>query len=128
MILLDSDIVIYSTKPGYDLLRDFLSGRSLLVSVATRVEVLGFHAITETDKSELGSLFQIASVLTITDEIAEKAIELRQIRKMSLGDAFIAATAIVENIPLATNNIKDFKWISSLTLIDPFEDTARSQD
>lgn len=126
MVLLDSDIVIYSTKPGYDLLRGFLSERSLSVSVATRVEVLGFHAITEIDKVELEALFQITAVLPITDEIAEKSIELRQIKKMSLGDAFIAATAIVENIPLVTNNTKDFKWITSLTLIDPFEDTAPS--
>jgi len=121
MVLLDSDIVIYSTKPGYDVLRGFLSAHSLSVSVATRVEVLGFHAITEIDKAELEALFQITIVFPITDEIAEKSIELRQIKKMSLGDAFIAATAIVENIPLVTNNTKDFKWIDSLDLIDPFD-------
>ena len=103
------------------MLRVFLAELSLSVSVATRVEVLGFHAITEIDRAELEALFQITAVFPITDDIAEKSIELRQIKKMSLGDAFIAATAIVENIPLVTNNTKDFKWIDFIHLIDPFE-------
>jgi predicted nucleic acid-binding protein len=49
------------------------------------------------------------------------AIELRQQRAMSLGDALIAATALNENIALATHNTKDFSWIKSLTVLDPIQ-------
>ena len=53
----------------------------------------------------------------MSDEIAEIAIQLRQKKKMTLGDSIIAATAIHKNIPLLTNNIKDFKHIENLVLI-----------
>jgi predicted nucleic acid-binding protein len=51
----------------------------------------------------------------------EQAITLRQQRKMSLGDSLIAATALAYEIPLATRTVKDFDWISGLTLINPID-------
>jgi toxin FitB len=44
---------------------------------------------------------------------------LRQQRKMSLGDATIAATAMVHQLPIATHNVTDFQWVPNLTVIDP---------
>lgn len=38
---------------------------------------------------------------------------------MSLGDAIIAATALENDLTLATANIKDFKHIEGLKLINP---------
>lgn len=38
---------------------------------------------------------------------------------MSLGDAIIAATAITEKVSLITANLKDFKNVEELILIDP---------
>jgi predicted nucleic acid-binding protein len=40
---------------------------------------------------------------------------------MTLGDAIIAATALVYDRTLVTRNIGDFLWIAELTLINPFE-------
>ena len=48
-----------------------------------------------------------------------KSITLKQQKKLSLGDAIIAATAISENLSLLTANTKDFKHIEELELIDP---------
>ncbi|QEP42990.1 hypothetical protein D5085_07580 [Ectothiorhodospiraceae bacterium BW-2] len=42
-------------------------------------------------------------------------------RKMSLGDAVIAATALEYQQTLATRNIDDFEWIEGLRLINPME-------
>lgn len=124
MILLDSNIVIYSTQaaPEYDLLRGYLLDTPHCVSLITYVEVLGFHAIEENDKAKLRVFFEATSILSVTSEIAAQAVELRQKRKMSLGDAVIAATAIVNDLALLTRNTKDFNWIDALTLIDPFPD------
>ena len=52
-----------------------------------------------------------------------KAIELRQIRKMGIADAIIAATALVHSMPLITSNIEDFKGIDGLEVINPFAET-----
>ena len=48
---------------------------------------------------------------TLDDEVIEQAIQLRQQKKMKLGDAIIAATAVAYNIPRATRNEDDFKHI-----------------
>jgi predicted nucleic acid-binding protein len=51
--------------------------------------------------------------------VANRAIALRQARKMSLGDAIIAATALVHQLALVTRNVTDFDHIAGLTLQDP---------
>ena len=48
-----------------------------------------------------------------------KAVELRQIRKLSLGDALIAGTALAHGLTLVTRNSADFNWIKGLALLDP---------
>ncbi|CAN5611944.1 hypothetical protein BH10ACI3_BH10ACI3_02470 [soil metagenome] len=57
----------------------------------------------------------------MTSEVVERAIWLRQQKKIGLGDAIVAATALVHELTLATRNTKDFKWIDSLTLVNPFD-------
>ena len=46
MILLDSDIVIYSTKPEFTSLRLFVAQQKISVSLVSFVEVLGFHELS----------------------------------------------------------------------------------
>jgi predicted nucleic acid-binding protein len=52
--------------------------------------------------------------------VVTTAIMLRQERKMALGDAVIAATALTHNLPLVTRNTQDFKHVAGLRLLDPF--------
>lgn len=63
--------------------------------------------------------FSLVAVLPISPEVVLEAIRLRQLRKMSLGDAVIAATALVHGLPLVTRNVADFARIDGLTVIDP---------
>lgn len=51
----------------------------------------------------------------------ERAIRLRQQKKMKLGDAIIAATALEFGLPLVTRNVDDFKHVAGLEIINPFE-------
>lgn len=60
-------------------------------------------------------------MIGITDSIAERAIELRKARRISLGDSFIAATALIHGLTLVTRNTNDFVHIKGLTLRNPFE-------
>jgi len=50
----------------------------------------------------------------------EQAIQLRQQKKMKLGNAIIAATAVAYGIPLVTRNEEDFQHIAGLDLKNPF--------
>lgn len=121
-MLLDSNIIIYAAKPGYEALQRFIAKHAPAVSAISRVEVLGYHLLTELDRENFGDFFAAATVLPISDSVLSTAIELRQMRKLSLGDALIAGTALVHSLPLVTRNVADFSWIDDLSLLDPFED------
>ncbi|MBK9527922.1 MAG: type II toxin-antitoxin system VapC family toxin [Acidobacteria bacterium] len=119
-MILDSNIIIYSALPESERLREFISEHSPNVSAIRRLEVLGYPDIEDEDKDYFAGFFTVATVIPIETEIIDGAIALRDKRKMSLGDALIAATALEHRLTLVTRNTKDFKWIDSLTLINPF--------
>jgi predicted nucleic acid-binding protein len=118
-MLLDSNIIIYATQPGNESLRRLATQDSPSVSIITYVEVLGYHRLTVVERQLFQEVFSLTNILPLTNAIAEKAIELRQERRISLGDFLIAATALVNELTLVTRNIDDFHWIPSLKLLSP---------
>lgn len=122
MYLLDSNILIYSARPEHSYLRDYITNEvnPCRVSVVTIVEVLGFHRITLEDKTYFNSCFALVQAIEVTNEITAKAVALRQGQRLSLGDAIIAATALVYNLELVTRNTSDFAGITQLRILNPF--------
>lgn len=56
------------------------------------------------------------------DDLLLTTIQIRkQNSKLKLPDAIIAATAITKNLILITRNTEDFKNITELKTINPFE-------
>ena len=90
-----------------------------MVSAVSRIEVLGFPKLTAEDESELEELFSLVTVVPISDDVVAHATQLRRRRRMSLGDAIIAASALAHGRQLATANVDDFAWIDELQVIDP---------
>jgi len=120
-MLFDSNIIIYAVEPGYDTVRKFVTQQNPVVSAVTKIEVLGYHKLLAEDKQKLERLFQAFPILPITDAIVDQAVILRQQHKISLGDALIAATALIHNLKLATANVKDFCWVDNLEIINPLK-------
>ncbi len=118
-MILDSNIVIEAARPGADDLLAVLGSHRRFVSSITRVEVLGFHKLTEADRRDVETFLLATTELLPTPPVIEQAIVLRRQRKMGLGDALIAATALVHGLTLVTRNMKDFRWIEGLDLLDP---------
>lgn len=87
------------------------------MSLITKAEVLGYHKITPADETDFMTFFASVSVLPITEAIIAEAIRLRQQRKRSIGDSIIAATALLYNLPVLTNNVTDFADIDGLQVI-----------
>lgn len=119
MIILDSNIVIYSIQKGYQYLRDYLSDYHLAISKITIIEVLGYHHLTDPEKVGLSVLLDSFDQIPISDEIINRAVALRQQRKISLGDSIVAATSIESSAILITANVRDFSWIKDLEVYDP---------
>jgi hypothetical protein len=121
-MLIDSNIIIYASKPEYAQLRRFIAENAPVVSAVSYVEVLGFHQLTLDEKVLLEAFFAATVVLPITQAVLDQAVLLRQQRRMSLGDALVAASARVGNHTVVTHNTKDFIWIDGLTVFDPLAD------
>jgi predicted nucleic acid-binding protein len=64
-------------------------------------------------------MFASISVLDVDRPVIDRAVSLRQQRKMSIGDAIIAATALLQDMTLVTRNVSDFNWITGLQLLNP---------
>lgn len=118
-MLLDSNIIIYAAQPDYADLRQFIAQYAPAVSIISFIEVLGYHRLREPDQQFLEQFFQATEVLPLSNTVAQRAVKLRQQRKMSLGDAIIAGTALTHDLTLVTHNTEDFQWISGLEILDP---------
>lgn len=60
-------------------------------------------------------------VIELSRNISNKAVNLRQQKNLSLGDAVIAATAFVYDFALVTRNVADFKHVDGLRILNPFQ-------
>ncbi len=99
-----------------NILRDGLN-----VSIIVKIEVLGFDG-NDFEMNNLKNFFSFAKYYHLENEVVEQTIALRKKhKKLKLGDAIIAATAMVHNFTLLTRNIKDFQNIEGLLCLNPHE-------
>ncbi len=90
-----------------------------IISVAVEIEVLTYHQSPE-KMPLIEDFMSLATILPLDKEVTKKTIEIRRNnRRLKLADAIIAATAIVYNLALITNNTKDFVGLKGLHVIDP---------
>lgn len=120
--MLDSNLIIYAAHPEYPGLRRMIAARSPAVSAVSVVEVLGYHKLSTVERSHFEAFFAAAEVLPLSDAVVARAVTLRQARRMSLGDALVAATALVFGRELLTRNVKDFAGVPGLAVTDPLAD------
>ena len=120
MRLLDSNLFIYASKGQFrPYIMPLLASPDTFASEFTKLEALGFPLLNPIEKAFQENAFSGTRLFNIDSAIIDKAIELRQQRKMSVGDAIHAATALLNNIELHTRNIGDFDWINGLKVVNP---------
>ena len=124
--LIDTNIIIYylnGTIPEnhYERVSDIFRD-SFNISTISKIEVLGWYRITDTNKLRVRRFLENANIIYLDDAIEEKTIEIKQNVKMDAPDAIIAATALRYELTLVTRNEKDFKKVEGLNLYNPFED------
>ena len=120
-MLADSNILIYAAQPTHSHLREFMAVHTPAVSAVSYVEVLGYHKLDNEERRYWEEFFRLARILPLSQEVLDQAIALRQQRKVSLGDALVAGTALAYGLTLVIRNVEDFHWIRGLSLLNPFD-------
>ncbi|MGV3659633.1 MAG: type II toxin-antitoxin system VapC family toxin [Prosthecobacter sp.] len=120
-MLLDTNIIIYSCKPEGQALAAWTTHPNAAVASVIWVEALGYKGIVPDEERAIRGVFSQIMTYPLDEEIIQQAIHLRQQKSMKLGDAIIAATALEYAVPLVTRNVGDFRHISGLQVINPFE-------
>lgn len=91
------------------------------ISSVTETEVFsGKDAKQEGKRQELGELIGLFEKVLLTNEIAQKAGELRRNYSIEIPDAIIAATAFHQKCKLWTKNKKDFEKIKEIEAEEPY--------
>ncbi|MGB3589415.1 MAG: type II toxin-antitoxin system VapC family toxin [Tunicatimonas sp.] len=126
-LLLNSNTIIYLESPRYhDQIKERMRDESCSASAISVAEVLGYSDLLPRQKSFFETFFKEIYLHPVDYPTIQEATRLRQYRKLSLGDAIVAATASIHQRTLVTANIKDFKKLQdaidpSLDLINPLE-------
>ena len=115
-MLLDSNIIIIASKLAQTKLLSYLKNneKDLQVSIVAQIEVLGYHQLKQVEKTFLENFFNAIFVIPLNDLVAAKAIELRQRKPISLADSIIAATALIYDLTVFTENVKDYAGVKGL--------------
>ncbi|CAN5430122.1 hypothetical protein BH10PAT3_BH10PAT3_0540 [soil metagenome] len=117
VIILDTNIFIYLSNGA--LKSTVILDEDISHSSVTKIEALGFSIIPADELLLLNELFSLPYGLDLTDNVIDCAIKLRQGKRMTLGDAIIAATALENDLTLWTVNTKDFSHIDSIKMCNP---------
>lgn len=122
--LIDTNILIYylagALPPEEKPIIDKILQDSFNISIITKIELLGWKGHTPEGLIKARHLLDCARCLSLTDQLAEEAIEIRSSATISLPDAVIAASARSLEAVLVTRNGKDFSEVAGLQIYDPF--------
>lgn len=119
--LIDTNVLIDFTssilpKSGEEYLNEIMDNK-FIISFITYIEFLAFNNAT----NETEDFISLADIIEINKAIINEAISIRKNYRTKLPDSIIAATAIVYNLTLITNNVKDFKKIPNLKIVNLYK-------
>lgn len=121
MILCDTNILIEFYKNNANVTKELkrIGQSKIAISAITRAE-LYFGAINKMELRKIKQHLSLIHVISLDSKISENFIELMEdyslSHKLAIPDALIAATALAHQIELYTLNIRDFHFISGLSL------------
>src|SRR5438552_4790625 len=101
-MVLGTNILIYFAKPGGEHLSPWVVEPSAEDSVISRIEALGFPNISMEEKAGIKNALAMLPEVQLGEAVTERAIALRQQRRMGLADAIIAATPLEYGQELVT--------------------------
>lgn len=90
------------------------------ISVITQIEILSYIPSNKAFEEKIALFVEESTIFGLSDIIIEQTINLRRLYRIKIGDAVIAATAIVHDFTVVTNNERDFNKVKGLKILNPY--------
>lgn len=112
--LIDTNILIYALY-GSEFINQYVQSCPF-ISFITEIEILGQINIEQTELETRQKALDFCTIIPFSNIIKKRTILLKQMYRLKLPDAIIAATAIIEGYSLVSAD-RGLKKISELSLI-----------
>ncbi len=100
-ILVDTNIVIFVFEGNSKAMRRLI-GRSITVSVLTRMELYAVPGITKDRTVWVDGFLSNCEQVPLLRAVQDEAVRIRRTYRLEMVDAIIGATAVIKSVPLLT--------------------------
>ncbi len=90
-----------------------------IISNITEIEMQVWEPVENRDKAVYRDFVSASTILGIDENIIGQTIKVRKKYKLKIPDAIIAATAMVNDFTLISDNEKDFGKVHGLHFVNP---------
>lgn len=119
-IIVDTDIIVQYLKTGKGVLPVAYEKFNMVISSATYTELLASRTFEDSnlEKEVKDFVDKYFNVENVTKEIADEAAKVIRDSEVSLAVSYIAATAIVNNYGVLTEDKRAFNGIKGLNFVE----------
>jgi predicted nucleic acid-binding protein len=98
-LFIDTNIIIYALQ-GDRHITNLIDEERLSMSFITEIELLSWPRLSEVDIKVIRSFIDTCRIMEYSSGLKEKVIEVRKKYNLKMSDAFVAASAILDDSPL----------------------------
>lgn len=102
-LFLDTNIIIYFLH-GDDTLTELLEGKTIFISVITRIELLSYGNLSAKEKERVERFISECAVVDLHADVQTATIDIRKRYKLKLPDSIVVASAQYVNLPLISSD------------------------
>ncbi len=100
-VVLDTNIILYHL--GGQLVSE-IPPASFFVSAISEIELLSYHSLSPEEESTLRKFLDDTTIVDLDVAVKRRAIEVRREYRLKIPDAIVAATALVIDAELISND------------------------
>lgn len=98
-LILDTNVVIYALQGDHPI-SNLIEGEKLSLSFITEIELLSWPKLKDKDQSLIINFISACRVIEYSSALKEHVISIRKKYNLKMSDAFVAASAILDEAPL----------------------------
>jgi hypothetical protein len=120
-VILDTNILIEILKNNKETIKEVEKFDIHYISEVTKMELF-YGALNKVELEKLNNFVSLFEIISINQNISSSASNLiykyAKSHNLNIPDGLIAATSLETKYPLFTYNLKDFKYIDNISLIN----------